>query len=338
MSITTISKKLRQKNNLSSDEMESVFSEIFSTKCSENDVRDFLVLLFQKGETFEEILGAARFLLKNGRSLTCQSRDIIDCCGTGGDQKNTFNFSTAVAFVLAGAGCVVAKHGNRAVSSKSGSADILKELGVNVEASDEVVKKCIDEVGIGFLYAPNFYPLLKQVAAVRKSISHRTIFNLLGPLLNPARAKKQLVGVYDKKYVPILAEVLKELGSESAIVVSSEDGMDEFSLTSHNNVSRLQNGKIQNLNFDPRESGYAFCTEKDLRGGTEQENAIRLKTCLKGHSQPLDHVVHINAAWGLMAAGRAQSFMDGLLLAQQAISSGRAFRKLEDLIEASHTC
>ncbi len=315
------------------DEIYSTFDAIFTGSMSPDQTRDFLVRLYHRGETTEEILGAVTYLRDHGISIKSKHPDLIDCCGTGGDLKGTFNVSTAVAFVLAGGGCHVAKHGNRAVSSKSGSADILSALAVNIALSPEDATRCLDEIGISFLMAPTYYPLLKTVADVRKSIPHRTIFNLLGPLLNPAKAKHQLIGVFDKKFMQPMTEVLKATGSKYAVIVHADNGMDELSLSCNNRLVILKEGMIIESFFDPRESGYAYCHDADLNGGTPEENAARLKKCLKGHSEPLDHTVHINAAWGFMAAGKAKNFMDGLLMAQDSISSGRAYQKLEALIE-----
>ena len=242
-----------------------------------------------------EITGAVTYLRNHGEKANCQSTDIIDCCGTGGDQKNTFNISTAVSFVLAGGGCKVAKHGNRALSSRSGAADVLSALGVRIDAPKETMAHCIDSIGIGFLFAPEYYPLMKQVGPVRKKLGHRSIFNILGPLLNPAGAKRQLIGVFGGWLTETMCSVLKQLGTESAVVVHAKDGYDEFSLTGLNQVSRLSQGSIENFDFDPRESGYDFCRPEDLLGGSAEENAERLRKCLKGHSMPLDHMVHINA-------------------------------------------
>lgn len=328
--------KIKSNQTLTTPEMTGVFRELFSDNADRNEIKSFLIELHRKGESEDEILGAAQFLIENAVSLSTKTRDLVDCCGTGGDQKNSFNISTAVAFILAGAGCHVAKHGNRAMSSTCGSADILKELGVNIDASPESVIRCLEKTGIGFLFAPLYQPLLKKMAPIRQEIPHRTVFNLLGPLINPLRVKKQLVGVFDVKSVKAVASVLKKLGVDSAVVVSSQDGFDEFSLTGMNHVAWLKEGQIESFDFDPRDSGYAFCVASDLRGGSAKENAQRLKKTLKGHSEPLDHMVHINAAWALVAAGKANHFMDGLLLAQEAISSGRAYEKLEALIEESH--
>lgn len=332
----TLMKKLSVGESLSAEETEFAFAQIFEEQTPAEVVKNFLVFLYNKGESIEELLGAVTFLRKQGVVLQSRHADLIDCCGTGGDQKNTFNISTAVAFVLAGGGCYVAKHGNRAISSQSGSADVLKELGVNIDASFEQTRRCLDEIGIGFLFAPQYYPLLKKMTSIRQSLGHRSIFNIVGPLLNPARAKKQLIGVFDKNLVEMVAVVLQKLGCESAVVVHNDDGLDEISLSSLNTLAILKNNKIQMQRFDARESGYSACTLEDLKGGSAPENAARLKLTLKGHSEPLDHVVHINAAWGFIAAGKALSFMDGMLMAQQSISSGAAYQKLESLIEMSH--
>ena len=322
-------RKIKNGIELGVDEIEAVFGDIFFNDHDDVLIHDFLVALFQKGESLDEIFGAAKFLKKNGRSVECRSVDLLDCCGTGGDGKGTFNISTAVAFVLAGGGVKVAKHGNRAVSSKSGSADVLEKLGIRINLTAEQSADCVDETGIGFFFAPTHYPFLRKVAPIRQGIPHRTIFNLLGPLINPAGATRQLLGVADPRFVPIHCEVLRRLGSSSAVVVSSEDGLDEFTLTAKSRLARLHNGKITEAIFDPwKETGYPPCDLSALAGGTAEENALRLKKCLKGHSQPLDHVVHINAAWGFVVAGLAGSFMDGLILAQESISSGKAYGKL----------
>jgi anthranilate phosphoribosyltransferase len=319
-----------------SNNIEDVFHDIFSEQLSPEEIRAYLIDLHKKGESAEDIEGAVRFLRKNGEQAICHQTDLIDCCGTGGDQKNTFNISTAVGFVLAGAGCHVAKHGNVAISSQSGSADVLKALGINLAATKEVMINAIDDVGIGFLYAPAFYPLLKKVAQIRKSIPHRTIFNLLGPMLNPARAKKQVIGVFDKKYTSIMRDVLAALGSESVAIVSAADGTDEFSLCCDNIVSRWHENEKTDFIFDPRQAGYPYCQQEDLKGGTAEENADRLRKCLKGHSEPVDHVVHINAAWGLLVARKTDVFLEAMLMAQDSISSGRAYQKLEELVKITN--
>lgn len=326
---------LKAGQDLSAPQTEAVFEGFLTYPFDTGELLSFLTLLYHKGESAGEILGAVRALRKSGRSVKCGSTDLVDCCGTGGDQKGTFNISTAAAFVLAGAGCHVAKHGNRAMSSQSGSADVLVALGVRIDTPEDVVVRCIDEIGIGFLFAPNYYPLLATVAPVRRSLPHRTIFNILGPLLNPAGAKRQLIGVFDDRIAQILPVVLQGLGAERVVVVHAEDGTDEVSLSCNTNVHILNDNRITHETFNPRATGYAYCPSEDLKGGTAAENAARLKRTLAGDSHALDHVVHLNAAWGLVAAGKVSGIMDGLLMAQDAISSGRAYAKLEALIEAT---
>ncbi|MDO8520124.1 MAG: anthranilate phosphoribosyltransferase [Deltaproteobacteria bacterium] len=322
--------------NLTAAEMESRMEEIFSGKLSDVEIIRFLTLLRDKKETAEEVAGAVTALRKKAIRLPCKSRDVMDTCGTGGDGKNTFNISTAAAFIVAGAGVPVAKHGNRAVSSRAGSADVLKALGVNVEASADCVARCVDEVGIGFLFAPLYHPAFKAVAGARKTIGTKTIFNILGPLLNPAGAKKQVIGVYEKRLLPLVAETLLKLGAESAAVVHGEDGLDEVSMAAPTRIYFLKEGKIREEIFSPRDVGYAFCKPEDLAGGDAEENAKRLRRVLKGHSLPLDHCVHLNAALAILVYGAARDFKDALLKAQGSVSSGKAYEKLEALIEMTN--
>lgn len=337
MPLTQTTSDLKKNHCLTAQQMEACFQKIFLSDVPDHEIREFLVALYEKGETVDEIFGAASFLKQHAKLVRPQSQNLFDCCGTGGDAKGMFNVSTAAAFVLAGGGVKVAKHGNRAVSSKSGSADVLEALGISINLTGEQSAHCVDTVGIGFFFAPTHYPFLRRVGAIRKSIPHRTIFNLLGPLLNPAGATRQLLGVADPSFVAVHAEVLQRLGAESAIVVSSEDGADEFTLTAKARMAVLSGGQITESIFDPWEpTGYAQCTQADLMGGDAAQNALRLKLCLKGHSQPIDHVVHINAAWGFVAAGLAADFMEGLLLAQQSVSSGRAYQKLEELVDGTN--
>lgn len=328
--------KLSRNQDLTSTEMEHALEAILGGGVDEEDIIRFLTLLRDKGETSEEIKGAVVTLRKKFQKLPCKTVDLIDTCGTGGDQKGTFNISTASAFVVAGAGIPVAKHGNRAVSSKSGSADVLKACGINIEASPKIVARCIDQVGIGFMFAPVYHSALKAVAGARKKIGTKTIFNILGPLLNPAGAKKQVMGVYDEKLLPVMASVLKELGSESVAVVHGNDGLDELTMTTTSRICFLSNGKIRNEVFDPRSVGYSYCKPEDLAGGDAKQNAKRLKEVLKGSSEAIDHCVYINAALAILVAGRAKDFKGALSLAEESVSSGKAYEKLEALVEMSN--
>lgn len=335
--ITKFIDRLSRREDLSDAEMESILDQILGQKIAEADLIRFLTLLRDKGETVGEIEGAIASLRKKAARFPARTRDLVDTCGTGGDLKGTFNISTAAAFIVAGAGIAVAKHGNRAVSSKSGSADVLKALGVNIEATPETVARCVDEVGIGFLFAPAYHSTLGVVAAARKKIGTKTIFNILGPLLNPAQPSFQVIGVYDKRLLPIVSSVLRDAGCKGGAVVHGNDGLDELTLTTTSILHRLKGGKIAEESFDPRSVGYETCTMKDLEGGSAEENALRLKKVLKGHSLPLDHCVHLNAALAIAVARDLTDFKEALLAVQESVSSGRAYQKLEALIEVSNT-
>lgn len=328
--------QLSHKKDLTASQIEQSLELFLLGKASEDQMVQFLTLLRDKGETAEEIKGAVLALRKQAVSLPCKTKDVIDTCGTGGDEKNTFNISTASAFIVAGAGIPVAKHGNKGVSSRSGSADVLKACGVNIDASPKKVARCVDEIGIGFLFAPVYHSALKGVAAARKKIGTKTIFNILGPLLNPAGAKKQVIGVYAERLLPLVISVLNDLGTESAAVVHGDDGLDELTLTTTSKITFLRHGKITTEVFDPRLIGYPFCQPQDLLGGTAEENAKRLKKMLKGHSQPIDHCVHLNAALAIRVSGKTDDTREALLIAQESISSGRAYEKLEALIEMTN--
>ncbi len=328
--------RLQSRRHLTVSEMEAAFEIVLNPSSSAEEVSSFLIALRDKGETAEEVEGAVRALDKQVRPIYCHTQDLLDTCGTGGDQKNTFNISTATAFVVAGAGVAVAKHGNRAVSSRSGSADVLKALGINIEAAPDLVSTCIEKIGIGFLFAPLYYPILKSVAPIRKKIGTKTIFNLLGPLLNPLHAQRQVVGVYHPDLLPIVAEVLKKRGLISAAVVHGCDGMDEVTLAGKTQICFLKKGQMSSEIFDPRSVGYDYCDAADLAGGSAEDNAKRLRQTLKGHSQPIDHCVHLNAALALRVSGKADDWKQAVLMAQQSVSSGAAYQKLEALIEMTN--
>ncbi len=333
MNLSDFTTELIKGQNLSSDQMRLIMDELLSGHCSDEEIASFLAALRDKGETIDEITGAVLALREKLPPLNPKYSDVIDVCGTGGDGKNTFNISTAVAFVVAGAGIQVAKHGNKAVSSASGSADILKELGVNIEASPACMLTCVDQLGIGFFYAPLYHGALKNVAKARQLLKTKTIFNILGPLLNPMQAKKQVIGVYDFKLLKIMTQVLAELGSTHVSVVHGRDGLDEVTMTGKTDISHLRDGKISTEVFDPVDVGYKPCTPEDLKGGTKAQNAKRLRLVLKGHSEPLDHCVHLNAALAILVSGKADNWKEALLVVQQSISSGKAYQTLEQLIE-----
>ena len=320
---------------LSEAEMMGAMTEIMDGKVGDTQLAAFLTALQFKNVTVSEIVGAARVMRDKAEKVN--AKDSVDTCGTGGDGADTFNISTTVAFVVAGAGVRVAKHGNRAVSSKSGSADVLKYLGVNIDASLPTVERCIEEVGIGFLFAPLMHKAMKHAAAVRKELGFRTIFNLLGPLTNPANAHAQVLGVFDSKWVTPLAEVLRELGSRHALVVHGFDGLDEITLTGETQIAELKNGKVNNFSFDPKEFGYSLCSVADLKGAEPETNAEIMREILNGSSGPKTDIVVLNAAAAIYVGGKADSIEKGILAAKNSIESGAALKKLEELCRVSNS-
>jgi len=260
----------------------------------------------------------------------------IDTCGTGGDAKGTHNISTCTAFVVAGAGVPVAKHGNRSISSRSGSADVLAALGVNLECSPATIERCIAECGLGFMFAPSHHAAMRHVAKVRGELGVRTIFNLLGPLANPAATKFQVVGVFDEKWVEPMAHVLGMLGVERAWVVHGADGLDELTTTNISYVAALDHGKVSTFKISPRNAGLADAKAEDLVGGDAAENAAHIRAVLQGNQGPLRDIALLNAAAALMVAGKAKSLRDGVALAAGSIESGKAIGVLEALVQLSH--
>ena len=324
-------------NDLTMAEAKEVMGEIMQGQATQAQIGAFLAALRMKGETAEEIAGCAQAMRESAIEVNPKQNILVDTCGTGGDGSGTFNISTTVAFVAAGAGLAVAKHGNRSVSSRCGRADLLQALGVNLEISAEQVARCIDEVGIGFLFAPLLHPAMKHALGPRQEIGLRTIFNILGPLSNPARAKRQLLGVYDGGLTELMAEVLRALGSEHAFVVHGADGLDELSVTGPNKVSRLHEGHVETYYLDPQELGLPRAGLGDLAGGTTEDNVAITKALLDGEQGPKRDIVLLNAAAVLMAGGKTNSLNEGLALAAEAIDSGDARRKLEQLIEFSQS-
>lgn len=320
---------------LSEEEMMGAMTEIMDGKVGDTQLAAFLTALQFKNVTVSEIVGAARVMRDKAEKVN--AKDSVDTCGTGGDGADTFNISTTVAFVVAGAGVRVAKHGNRAVSSKSGSADVLKYLGVNIDASLPTVERCIEEVGIGFLFAPLMHKAMKHAAAVRKELGFRTIFNLLGPLTNPANAHAQVLGVFDSKWVTPLAEVLRKLGSRHALVVNGFDGLDEITLTGETQIAELKNGKVNNFSFDPKEFGYSLCSVADLKGAEPETNAEIMREILNGSLGPKTDIVVLNAAAAIYVGGKADSIEKGILIATNSIESGAALKKLEELCRVSNS-
>ena len=328
--IQAIISKLAEKHNLTEDEAGQAMLEIMEGKATDAQIAAFLVGLRLKRETIDEITACARIMRQKASSIDPKAKFLVDTCGTGGDKSNTFNISTAAAFVASGAGASVAKHGNKSISSKCGSADVLKELGVNIELSPKQAEKCIEEIGIGFMFAPIFHPAMKFASNARKEIGIRTIFNLLGPLANPANAKSQLIGVFDESMLHVFAEVLKNLGSEHVIIVNG-DGIDEITVCAKTKVCELKGGRIESYEISPEDFGLKISSLNSIAGGTPQENANIILDILSGAKGPKRDVVLMNAAAALLAAGKAKGYKDGIELAAQSIDSRNAMKKLNEL-------
>ena len=327
--------KVAAGKSLSQEEAAEAFDLVMSGAATPVQIGALLMGLRARGETVEEIAGAARAM--RAKVLTVRAPEgAIDTCGTGGDGKGTFNISTCAAFVVAGAGVPVAKHGNRAISSRSGSADVLKELGVNIEASPETISRCIAECGLGFMFAPAHHAAMRHVAQVRTELGTRTIFNLLGPLANPAGAKYQIVGVFGKEWVEPIAQVLALLGTVRAWVVHGSDGLDELTTTGISNVALVDAGKVSAFRISPRNAGLPDARPEDLTGGNAVENAAHIRAVLGGLRGPLRDIVLLNAAAALLVAGKAKTLREGVALASESIDSGKALAVLEALARLSH--
>jgi len=321
-------------NSLTTAEAASVMEEIMSGEVTPAQFGAFVTALRLKGETVDEIVGLARTMRAKAVPVTI-AEPIVDTCGTGGDGSHTFNISTTAAFVAAGAGLKIAKHGNRAMSSQCGSADVLEALGVKIDLNAEQVQKCLQEVGIGFMFAPVFHPAMKYAAVPRREIGIRTVFNILGPLTNPAGAKAQLLGVADEALVEKLALALQGLGCNHALVVHGEDGLDEITITAETRVCELKSGGIRSYSVSPEDLGLSRASLDSLKGGTLDDNAAMLRSILAGAPGPQRDAVLMNAAAVLLAGDRVETLQQGIDLAREVIDSNQAQAKLEQLIEFS---
>lgn len=328
--------KVVERKDLTEDEMVSVMREIMDGEATPAQIASIITALRMKGETVDEITGAARVMREKATKVKTNSPVVVDTCGTGGDESFTFNISTAAAFVTAGAGLTVAKHGNRSVSSKSGSADVLKALGVYIEAEVVRVEECLDSIGIGFLFAPMMHGAMKHAAPVRREIGIRTIFNILGPLTNPAGAQHQVLGVYRSELTEVMAEVLKNLGSTRAFVVCGNDGLDEVTLAAETKVSELKDGVVNTYYIKPEDFGMVRCKLFELEGGEPDDNAEIIRSILKGDKGPKRDVVVLNSAAAIAASGKAKDIKDGIRLAEESIDSGKAMEKLKRLVEITN--
>lgn len=315
-------------------EMRAATDLLLSGAVADDDIAAFLLALKARGETVEEIVAAAEAM--RARALKVEAPlDAIDVCGTGGDGAHTYNISTAVAFIVAGCGVPVAKHGNRAASSRSGTADVLQALGVNIEAAPDTIARAIREAKVGFMWAAQHHKAFAQVAAVRKKLGVRTIFNALGPLTNPAGARRQLMGVYDRTLCEPLARALAELGAVHAWVVAGADGLDELTTTGASFVSEAKNGTVRSFAVTPEDAGLARARPEDLKGGDPAENARALERLLQGERGPYRDIAVFNAAGALIIAGKATILAEGVLLASHSIESGLASKALAALAKIS---
>jgi anthranilate phosphoribosyltransferase len=333
--IIEATQRLSRGDNLTGEQMRSVMRQIMTGQAETNQIAAFLSALSEKGETIEEVAAAASVMREFVTKIHTARKIVLDTCGTGGDSKGTFNVSTVVAFVVSGCGIAVAKHGNRSVSSRCGSADILERLGININLSPQNLGRCLDDIGIAFLFAVNLHPAMKYAMPARKQIGARTIFNILGPLVNPAAATHQLLGVFKRRLTEQLAVVLAELGTRHAIVVHGEDGLDEITTTAKTFASEVRNHKINNFQVAPEDFGIRRANIGDLSGGDAALNAAILLDILNAKPGPKRDIVVLNAAAAIYAADKVKSIKEGIGLAEESIDSGQALKKLELLKEFS---
>lgn len=327
--------KLTNKENLSFETAETVMNEIMDGKASPVQLAAYLVALSMKSENIDEITGSAKSMRSHAEKLE-NDMDLLEIVGTGGDKSNSFNISTASALVLAAADVPIAKHGNRAASSKCGSADVLEALGINITVTPEESKKILDEVGICFLFAQKYHIAMKHVAPVRRELSIRTIFNILGPLSNPAGANMQLMGIYDESLVEKLAEVLVRLGVKKCMVVHGTDGLDEISLSASTKVCEIRNGKTKNYILNPEDYGFKLCKKEDLVGGDPEENAAILRSIFEGEKGPRRDAVVINSAAALYIAKDNLTFADAIKEIENLLNSGKVLKKLNQFVTVSN--
>lgn len=323
-------RKVVDRQDLTEAEAHAALGVIMDGEATPAQIAAFITALRMKGEAVEEIAGCARAMRERAQRIRPRVDDLVDVVGTGGDRVNTFNISTTTAFVVAGAGAYVAKHGNRAVSRRSGAADVLEALGVNIQVGPEVVEGCIEDIGIGFLFAPLYHAAMKHAVGPRREIGIRTVFNILGPLTNPAGARNLLVGTYDPGLTEIMARVLAELGARRALVVHG-DGMDEVSTLAPTRISEVRDGSVRTYTLDPTTLGISPPDAQALAGGSPEENARTTEAILRGESGPPRDIILLNAAAALQVAGLAGDLREGMALAARAIDSGAAYERLEGL-------
>lgn len=329
-------RKVVEGQNLARGEAVAVMTEIMSGEATDAQISAVITGLRMKGETIDEISGFAEVMREKALRINPKAEKLIDTCGTGGDLSHTFNISTTTAFVVSGAGLAVAKHGNRSVSSSCGSADLLETLGVKLDIEPDAVADAIDNVGIGFLFAPALHKAMKYAIGPRKEIAIRTVFNILGPLTNPAKARFQILGVYDPGLTDIMAQVLSTLGTQGALVVHGS-GLDEMTTTGETKISQIKDGQITSYTINPEDIGLEIANAESLVGGSSETNAKITKDVLAGQSAPARDIVLLNASGALVAANEAKNFEDGLEQAARSIDSGNALSKLEALVDFTNS-
>jgi anthranilate phosphoribosyltransferase len=346
MHITEGISRVVRGQHLSRSEAESLMNEIMSGQATDAQIASFLTALRMKCETVDELIGFAKVMRAKASSVRPRSvvgaaysgtdrEMLVDTCGTGGDATGTFNISTATAFVVAGAGTRVAKHGNRSVSSLCGSADVVEALGIRLDLPPAAVAQCIDEVGIGFLYAPLLHEAMRYVGLARREMKIRTVFNLLGPICNPAQASAQVLGVYNEDLTEIMAQVLCELGTERAFVVHGSDGLDEITISGESKISEVKNGEVRTYYVTPEDFGIERAPISAIQGGDANQNAEYIRDVLSDRSGPRRDVVLMNAAAGLVVGGKASGLSSGIQIARESIASGKAKACLKKLVEVT---
>ena len=331
MNINEAVEKFSSGNSLKKNEIKEVFLSIMNNECNDAEIISFLMTLKTKGETVEEITGAAEVLREMSQKLKLNSQELVDTCGTGGDGQNTFNISTASAIVAAAAGVKIAKHGNKSISSKSGSSDLLEFSGINIDLDEEQAQKCFDDNGITFMFAPKYHKAMKNVANVRKNIKTRTIFNLLGPLSNPANAKYQILGVYDKKLILPIAKVIKGLGIKRAMVVHSEEGLDEISCEKDTYIAEVNENEISEYTINPKEFGLEILSLESLKVDSVEESYKIFMNMLENKDETAVNIVSLNAGAAIYISGIKENLKEGIEFSKEPIISGKALKKFEDL-------
>lgn len=336
MLITSI-KKLVSGENLTEQEMMDCMESIMTGEESDTKIASFLTALTIKGESIEEITGGAKVLRSKAAVVNLDDLYTVDVVGTGGDNYGTYNISTAASFITSAAGVPVIKHGNRSVSSKCGSADVLEALGININIKPEQAQECVRKIGISFLFAPLYHNAMKHVAPVRRELGFRTIFNILGPLTNPAKAKAQIMGVFDEDLVEPLANVLKNVGVDRALVVHGKDGLDELTITNDTRICELKEGKIESYYLNPEKLGIQKGNMEDIIGGNAEENAEIIRNLFKGEKGPKRDILVLNAGAAIYIGNKAKSLQEGIEIAKNIIDSNKAMEKLEAFIKVSNS-